>query len=148
MQDNIEQYLEEKGVRPTAVRILVWRALLQFDYVFALADVEGALPTVDRSTLFRALSLFVEKDLLHTVDDGSGQQKYCLLPSQHVHLTCTKCGRTICLEDQAIPSVPIPEGFEVQRISYIIQGVCAHCAHKSVNGHSVECCCHNHHHED
>ncbi|MCR5394017.1 MAG: transcriptional repressor [Bacteroidales bacterium] len=136
-------YLEQNGIRPTAVRLLVWRTLLQFDYVFALSDLEGLLPTVDRSTLFRTLTLFVEHELLHTVDDGSGQQKYCLLQTQHVHLTCLKCGRTICL-DQPIPEVEVPEGFEVRRVNYIIQGICAHCAHKLVDGHEAECCCHNH----
>lgn len=140
----IADVLNEHGIRATAVRILVWRTLQKFDYVFALADLEVALPTVDRSTLFRALTLFAEKDLLHTVEDGSGQQKYCLHHSDHVHLTCTVCGRTICLENQEIPHVPVPDGFEVRHVSYIIQGVCASCAHKFVDGHPAECCCHNH----
>lgn len=140
----IDEFLSEHGIRPTAVRILVWRTLQRFDYVFALSDLEVALPTVDRSTLFRALTLFAEKDLLHLVDDGSGQQKYCLHLSDHVHLTCTVCGRTICLENQEVPRVAVPEGFEVHHISYLIRGVCAHCAHKFVDGHPAECCCHNH----
>lgn len=144
MIDNVEEYLSQREVRPTAVRTLIWRTLLKFDYVFALSDLEGLLPTVDRSTLFRTMNLFVEKELVHTVDDGSGQQKYCLLHTQHVHLTCTKCGKTICLENQEIPRVEVPEGFEVKHISYVIQGICAHCAHKLVDGHPAECCCHNH----
>ena len=139
----METLLVEHGIRPTAVRILVLRTLLAFDYVFSLSDLEGALPTVDRSTLFRAINLFVDGQLLHTVDDGSGQQKYCVHHSQHVHLACTVCGRTICLEDQAIPQVAVPEGFEVQHVSYVIHGVCAHCAHRRVDGKPVACCCHN-----
>ncbi|MBE6332538.1 MAG: transcriptional repressor [Bacteroidales bacterium] len=142
---DISDFLAEHGVRPTAVRILVWRTVLAFDYAFAISDLEGVLPTVDRSTLFRTLSLMVEKDLLHMVDDGSGQQKYCLHRHRHVHLSCSICGKTVCLKDVEIPDVAIPEGFEVHHVSYVIQGVCPHCAHKLVDGHPVECCCHNSH---
>ena len=141
---NISTFLAEHDIRPTAGRIMVWRTLLTFDYVFAMADLEGALPTVDRSTLFRTLTLFVEHGLLQTVDDGSGQQKYCLHTHRHVHLTCSICGKTICMENVEIPEVPVPEGFEVRHVSYVIQGVCAHCAHRYVDGHAAECCCHNH----
>ncbi|MBR0038100.1 MAG: transcriptional repressor [Bacteroidales bacterium] len=144
MNDSIELLFRQHGVRPTAIRVLVWRTLSKLDFAFALSDLEGLLPTVDRSTLFRALSLFVENDLLHVLDDGSGQQKYCIHQNQHVHLSCTVCGKTICLEDEVIPEVHVPEGFEVQHITYIIQGVCAGCAHKTVNGHRAACVCHNH----
>lgn len=130
MNDSIELLFQQHGVRPTAVRILIWRTLSNLDYAFALSDLEGLLPTVDRSTLFRALSLFEKKDLLQTVDDGSGQQKYCLHRNQHVHLSCTVCGKTVCLEHETIPAVEVPEGFQVRHITYILQGVCKACSRK------------------
>ena len=153
MVEEIARHLENHGVRPTAVRILVWRTIVKFDYAFALSDLEAMLPSVDRSTLFRALTLFSEKELLHVIDDGSGQHKYCVCQKhescaehdhcchegnhehhpheecQHVHLTCLKCGKTFCLKQQQIPMVEIPEGFEVKHISYIIQGICPRCSH-------------------
>lgn len=153
MTEDIAQHLENHGVRATAVRILVWRTLEKLDFAFALSDLEALLPTADRSTIFRALTLFAEKEMLHVIDDGSGQKKYCVCQDdddhhsheecQHVHLTCLKCGKTFCLKQQHIPMVEIPEGFEVQHISYIIQGICPHCAHKTVNGKRPDCCCHN-----
>ncbi len=168
--ETVERIFHEYDIRPTAVRILVWKEIITLDFAFALSDLEGVLPTVDRSTIFRALTLFVEKHLLHTIDDGSGQQKYCICHQyehhmghchcsegeqghdedqghrhheheacQHVHLSCTKCGRTFCLRNQKIPPVQIPEGFQVQHTQYIIQGICPRCAHKS----SGDCLCHN-----
>lgn len=152
MVEEIAQHLENHGVRPTAIRILVWRTLVKFDYAFALSDLEAILPSVDRSTLFRALTQFSEHELLHVIDDGSGQHKYCVCQKhencaehdhccheehelhsheecQHVHLTCLKCGKTFCLKQQQIPMVEVPEGFEVKHISYIIQGICPRCSH-------------------
>lgn len=154
MVESIAQHLEKHGVRATAVRILVWRTLVNLDYAFSLSDLETLLPSVDRSTLFRALTLFSDKEMLHIIDDGSGQHKYCVCQEhgtcaeedlcchegkteehhhheecQHVHLTCLKCGKTFCLKQQQIPMVEVPEGFEVKHISYIIQGICPRCSH-------------------
>ena len=89
--DQIVEHLQHHDVRPTAVRILIWRTLLSFDYAFALADLEGVLPTVDRSTLFRALTLFAQHDLLHPLDDGSGQQKYCICDADEDACHCHEC---------------------------------------------------------
>lgn len=147
--DQIAQLLKEHEIRPTAVRIMIWKTLLAFDYAFALSDLEGMLPTVDRSTIFRALTLFAERDLLHPLDDGSGQQKYCVCCDEdschedenededhhphahceHVHITCTKCGHTYCLKNERIPQVEVPEGFRILHIQYVIQGICPRCAH-------------------
>ncbi len=68
-----EQSLDNAGVRVTAVRLLIWRTIRhQFHDAFSLADLEQMLPTVDRSTLFRSLTVFTEAHLLHEIDDGQG----------------------------------------------------------------------------
>ena len=46
--------LSRHGVRPTAVRMLVYKALQGFHDTFSMGDLEMALESVDRSTLFRA----------------------------------------------------------------------------------------------
>ena len=133
-----EQVLEQAGLRVTAVRVLVWRTLRsQLHDAFSLADLQQALPTVDRSTLFRTLTLFTESHLLHEIDDGSGAQKYCVCQHDdtrhcmgHVHLTCVRCHRTFCLPNVAIPSVPLPEGFTPEETEYVVKGVCSRCAMK------------------
>ena len=66
-----EQVLDNAGIRVTAVRLLIWRKVRHgFSDAFSLADLEAALPTVDRSTLFRTLTLLSEAHLLHDIDDG------------------------------------------------------------------------------
>ena len=133
-----EQVLEQAGLRVTAVRMLVWRTLHhELHDAFSLADLEEALPTVDRSTLFRTLVSLTDAHLLHEIDDGSGAQKYCVCHHDdtrhcmgHVHLTCVRCHRTFCLPNVAIPSVPLPEGFTPEETEYVVKGVCNHCAMK------------------
>ena len=133
-----EQLLEKAGVRVTAVRLLIWREVRHsFTGTFSLADVEDALPTVDKSTIFRTLTLLSEAHLLHDIDDGSGSHKYCVCHHDdtrhcqgHVHLTCTRCHRTFCLTDITIPPVPLPEGFVAEETEYVVKGICSHCARK------------------
>ncbi len=130
-----EETLNKAGIRVTAVRLLIWRKIRhELDGVFSLYDLENALPTVDRSTLFRTLTLFSDSHLLHSVDDGSGSQKYCVCHhddtrhcSGHIHLSCRICHNTYCLTGISIPQVPIPEGFQVEETEYIVKGVCSHC---------------------
>ena len=136
---NDEQILENAGVRVTAVRLMIWKQIRhQFNGVFSLYDLEDALPTVTRSTLFRTLTAFSEAHLLHNVDDGSGSQKYCICHHDdtrhcmgHVHLTCRVCHQTFCLTDVTIPQVPLPEGFVVEESEYVVKGICPKCAMKS-----------------
>lgn len=133
-----EQTLDNAGIRVTAVRLLVWRHVRHgFNDAFSLADLEEALPTVDRSTLFRTLVTLTDAHLLHEIDDGTGSQKYCVCPlgdthhcGGHVHITCTRCHRTYCLTDVHIPAVPIPVGWDPRESEYVVKGICPACRGK------------------
>lgn len=131
-----EQVFEKAGIRVTAVRLLIWREIRRsFAGAFSLSDLEDTLPTVDKSTLFRTLTLLSEAHLLHDIDDGSGSHKFCVCHHDdtlhctgHVHLTCRVCHRTFCLTDLRIPQVELPEGFVPEEAEYIVKGVCPECA--------------------
>lgn len=134
-----EQILEEAGIRVTAVRLLVWREIRRsLTGAFSLSDLEDALPTVDKSTLFRTLTLLREAHLLHDIDDGSGSHKFCVCHHDdtlhctgHVHLNCRICHRTFCLADVRIPQVGLPAGFIPEEAEYIVKGICPDCAKRN-----------------
>ena len=69
---DIPKYLNDYGIRPTAVRIIVFRAMYELHDTFSLTDLENTLESVDKSTLFRTLLLFVQHHLVHRIEDGSG----------------------------------------------------------------------------
>lgn len=130
--------LSQAGIRVTAVRLLVLRTVYDgVEGTFSLQDVVELLGTADSSTVFRSLALFAEKGLLHTIDDGSGMQKYCVCHCPdgrrhrgHIHLSCTVCHKTTCLTAVPIPPVPIPDGFLVEEAEYVVKGVCPLCRQK------------------
>ena len=73
--------LKARDIRPTALRVLILRTMAGFDRAFSLADLEEELDTVDKSTLFRTLTLFLAHHLVHGIDDGTGSLKYALCSS-------------------------------------------------------------------
>ncbi|MBQ7279358.1 MAG: transcriptional repressor [Bacteroidales bacterium] len=136
MSAEIEGLLVEAGIRVTAIRLLVLRTIRdEVEGVFSLADLGEKLSSVDESTLFRTLTLFSERHLVHNVDDGSGVAKYCVCRCEkhdhthgHIHLTCTRCHRTYCLTGVMIPAVALPSGFVAEEAEYVVKGCCPHCA--------------------
>ena len=77
--------LEHRGIKPTATRLLILRAMFRGDETVSLPQLERLLPTVDKSTISRTLSVFLLGKLIHAVDDGSGSLKYNphFLPQAH-----------------------------------------------------------------
>ena len=135
IMENCIERLEKKGVRVTSIRILVLNALMNASGTMSLGDLESALETVDKSSIFRTLDLFVKKHVVHAIDDGSGSVKYevcegedeCTLADMHTHFYCESCHRTFCLKDISAPIVSLPQGFQANSINYIIKGICPEC---------------------
>lgn len=133
METNLIEHLQEHGVKPTSVRILVWKECSKSHKAFTLQDMEERMPQMDRSSIFRTLRLFAEHHLLHEIDDGTGFQKYCVCRCEgeqhlnHIHFSCKKCGRTYCLEEYIIPVVSLPEGYYMEEAEYVVKGLCPNC---------------------
>lgn len=133
-----EEKLQNVGIRVTSVRLLVLKTIhTKMHGAFSLQDVMSVLYQADNSSVFRALSLFAEKRLLHLIDDGSGVQKYCVChcddhshSCRHVHFTCVECHDTVCLNDIPIPMVSVPEEYHVIEAEYVIKGICPKCQKK------------------
>ena len=130
--------LHLRGIKPTAMRLLILRAMLDTNRAVSQHDLEETLQTVDKSTIFRTVMLFMEHHLVHAVDDGSGALKYavcsddctCSVSDQHVHFYCEGCHRAFCFRQQAVPVVEAPEGFVLHGVNYVLKGLCPACAAK------------------
>lgn len=133
--DSHEEKLSSRGIKPTALRLLVYRTMLTHPQAFSLSDLEARLGTVDKSTLSRTIHLFQEHLLIHSIDDGSGSIKYstccgdCLFfhQDQHVHFTCTRCKKTTCLKSLTVPNIQLPNGFLAENVNFVVKGLCDQC---------------------
>ncbi len=140
MQEELIKQMESHGVRATAVRLLILRTLFEAERPLSSLDIERRLDTVDRSSITRAISIFLEKGILHNIDDGTGATKYepCRAHSHshddlHPHFHCRSCGQTYCLEEQRVPIIDLPEGFTVHQVNYVIAGCCRNCNESTPN---------------
>lgn len=130
--------LTRKGIKPTANRILVYKALLSHSAPMSLGDMETKMPSMDKSSIFRTLTLFLEHDVVHAFEDGRGILNYELCEEEgkcdhhdgHIHFYCETCQRSFCLDDIHIPSFELPEGFCPHSVSFVIKGECPECKRK------------------
>lgn len=137
MEDNIYvDILTKRDIQPTAIRILVLQAMMQANRTVSLLDLENMLDTVDKSSIFRTLTLFLSNHLAHSIDDGTGSLKYavcgetcsCDVEDLHTHFHCEKCNKTFCLKNIPTPVVNMPRGFTLNSINYVLKGLCPDCA--------------------
>ena len=127
--------LEGHGIKPTANRLLIAKALVSQHHPVSVKDLEDSLLTLDKSSIFRVLTLFREHHLVHAIETGEGIVKYELCQShneeedddEHVHFYCERCHRTICLHDIPVPQIPVPEGYRAEGINVLVRGICERC---------------------
>ena len=135
--ETIEKVLESKNIRVTAMRLLIYRFLAEKDIAVTLSDIENAFEKADRTTLYRTIKTFEEKDIVHQIDDGTGITKYALCEKGcncdiktdlHLHFHCNNCNETICLTEHKIPHINLPDGYITEDINLVVKGICEKCS--------------------
>ena len=135
--ETIEQVLESKNIRITAMRMLIYKFLFEKEVAVTLSDIENAFEKADRTTLYRTIKTFEEKDIVHQIDDGTGITKYALCEKDcnceietdlHLHFHCTNCNKTICLTENKIPKITVPDGFISENVNLVVKGICDKCS--------------------
>ncbi|MDY8134621.1 Fur family transcriptional regulator [Aquimarina sp. 2201CG5-10] len=132
----IEMQLKKLGIRPTAMRILIFQFIEAQTSAVSLTAVENHFEKSDRTTLYRTLKTFEEKGVVHQIDDGTGIPKYALCTHEHqskkhndlhLHFHCLKCCNTVCLTNHQIPQITLPVNFIPENINMLVKGICDKC---------------------
>ena len=135
-EEHCVQLLESHNVKPTANRIVVVRALAAAMRPLLLAELEAEIGTIDKSGIFRTLTVFKENHLVQLVEDGCQGVRYELCHSRHededddmhVHFHCTQCHKTFCIDNTPVPVVELPDGYHMSTVNYVVKGICPDCA--------------------
>ena len=132
----LENRLFEKGINPTAMRLVVLDYLLKQPSAVSLTDMELSLDRTDRVTLYRSIKTFEDHGLVHRIEDGTGTAKFALCQPSctldghhdlHIHFYCTNCEETYCLPKTQIPEVKLPDGYQIDQVSLVVKGICVEC---------------------
>ena len=129
MKDIAIEKLVSVGLKKTDIRIEILNYLLIKQTAISQPDLEKEFKSIsDRVTLYRALSAFEEKGLVHKIIDKNGTARFALC---NIHFHCDLCGEIICLNEKSIPQITLPENFKIKKINLNIEGVCENCSVKS-----------------
>ena len=135
--EKIVQFLESKGIRPTAMRLMTYKRLAELNVAISLGDLEKDFKISERSTLFRTMKAFEEKGIVHQIEDGTGVIKYALCEENcecevgndlHLHFHCNNCNETVCLTEHKIPHISLPDGYITEDINLVVKGICEKCS--------------------
>jgi Fe2+ or Zn2+ uptake regulation protein len=128
--------LDRAGYRLTEPRRAVAALVAGREGHFTAADLEEDARTRDlpigRATIFRALDLFTELELVERVDLPDGGHAYVgCEPVHHHHVICTNCGRATEIEDVGIgnllEAVRRETGYDVSSHRLELFGLCPVC---------------------
>jgi Fur family ferric uptake transcriptional regulator len=131
-----EDLLVKHNLKKTAPRLRVLSMLASKNVATSQPDLESVLDGIDRVTLYRILSAFEEKGIIHKVFDLNGTANYALCSSnceenhhhdEHLHFNCTICNNVYCLDDLSIPELTLPPGFKSEGFTLYATGVCPKC---------------------
>ncbi|MGI6233481.1 MAG: Fur family transcriptional regulator [Prevotella sp.] len=132
------ELLERHGIKPTANRIVIAKTLADSDRPLSLKELEENILSIDKSGIFRTITLFRAHHLVHVIDGVEGGVRYelCLASHEngdddsHVHFYCEECRQTFCLNDIPLPEIQLPADYCVTSANYIVHGICPNCRRK------------------
>ncbi|MGJ7032114.1 Fur family transcriptional regulator [Niabella hirudinis] len=135
--DSIIHILKQNNLSVTEGRRRILSLFLNSDGALAHADIEKNTGShFDRVTVYRTLQSFVDKGIIHTIPTSDNSIKYALCKDEcgeghhhdhHVHLVCSKCGHTFCLDDVVTPSIKLPHAYTIQQVEVVVKGICRSC---------------------
>lgn len=144
MSRQIENIMIAKQITPTSMRLLVLEFLLKHASAVSLNDLEKEFQYADRTTLYRTLKTFEEKGLIHMIKDGNEVSKYALCEKScaegvhydmHLHFYCTGCKQLMCLPEENMPEIKLPDRFQLQEVSFVARGICDSCNNNAIQLH-------------
>lgn len=129
--------LDQAGYRLTEPRRAVAELIAAREGHFTaqdlIDDAKARRLGIGRATVFRALDLFTELQVLERLDLPSGEHAYvpCVPARHHHHIVCSQCGRTTEVDDaglaSAVDEIQRRSGWQVESHRLELYGRCPRC---------------------
>lgn len=133
-EEKIKSILRSASLKVTPPRVSVLSYLIEEGRPLSHTEIQEKMPEMDRVTLYRTLSAFVDADIAHQVQGLDGMWRFCaherkqgVCPGNHPHFLCARCGTMVCLLDQEMPRVDVPAGCGVTGKQLVVYGTCSAC---------------------
>ena len=135
LADDVIELLRQRGLRMTPQRRVIVAEIMRTQGHIsptALArKVQGEMPGVNTSTIYRTLALLEEAGVLAHAHLEGGAEYHRAEDAGHVHLSCSRCGTEddLSLDEAAALQHLIEQhhGFRPDLTHFAIGGLCADC---------------------
>src|SRR5437867_8109276 len=125
--------LRERGLRMTPQRRAIVSEVMRAQGHISPAQVahtiQGQMPGVNASTIYRTLTMLEEVGVLQHSHLESGAEYHKTDEARHVHLMCSRCGRDDALSlreaDKLGSLIHAHHGFVADLTHFAITGLCA-----------------------
>jgi len=137
-----EKILSEYGIIPTEMRLKIYKYLKKNRFAVSLSDIYNSFlkksksnKTANKTTFFRVVNIFLEKGIVHQINNGTGITKFAFsrvsnegrkATDLHMHFYCTNCKETSCLPNN-LPTGFLPKGYKTNEVNLILKGLCNKC---------------------
>lgn len=140
--DKLTAYIQSHSMRASVVREMVLAQVCLLKQPFTAAQLEDACQAehISTGTVYNALNLFVEAQIVKVYDRGYGQTvteyELCTAASRsHMQIICRKCGRRAAFYDKAIMRLIAERkyaNFNMQNYTLVVYGECKICRRLAV----------------
>src|SRR6476659_8846948 len=130
------ELLRARGLRMTPQRRAIVSAVMHaqghISPTVITRKIQSEMPGVNASTVYRTLTLLEDVGVLQHSHLESGAEYHKRDEAQHVHLTCSRCGRDDALSlreaDKLGALIHAHHGFVADLTHFAITGLCVDCA--------------------
>lgn len=129
--------IRDKGYRVTPQREAILDAICAAGGHTTIGEIYARVrsidPTIDRSTLYRALELFVALGVVVSANVGRGETVYEIAQHRpHHHLVCEACGMEKDIDHETIKLLfdvlEHKQGFTIDMDHLVLFGRCSQCS--------------------
>ena len=134
MDKKLNKILRASGNRLTVPRQKIFTALYASDAAIDIRTIMAFCPSVDRTSIYRTLELFVRLNIAHIVPHGWKQLYELSEPFKphHHHFTCTNCETVLSIMsadvEKVLRQLERSQGIVVSSHTFEVHGLCTTCA--------------------
>lgn len=137
----LSDYLLRTHRRRTPERYMVLASAAEMPGHFTVEELSERLDSdgnrVATATIYSSLQILVDCGLLRRLRFDDGATRFEMMPSDHHHLICTRCGKIKDVRDNELGSMLRARRYSTFTPSYYtitVYGICSTCARKARRG--------------
>lgn len=131
-QNDIISLLERHGIRPSAQRIAVMKALIEsksHPTAECIYDMlSSQMPTLSLTTVYNTLRLLADKGVVSVLGMDRRYAHFDYIGKPHAHMWCRECGKVVDVPlEVPVLSGGDAAGFTLDEVDVCYKGLCPEC---------------------